>query len=115
SSHLLLLPVLRHFSCNPLFFYQVNKKGVRFQAKRPILTPAIYLSYFFAYFFLNFSTLPSASISFCFPVKNGWHFEHISRRIFSSVDFVVNVSPQAHTTLASLYFGCIPSFMEVTS
>jgi hypothetical protein len=32
---------------------------------------AVLSGYFFAYFFLNFSTLPSASTIFCFPVKKG--------------------------------------------
>jgi hypothetical protein len=61
--------------------------------------------YFFAYFLLNFSTLPSASTIFCLPVKNGWHFEQISTCIFCLVDLVVNTSPQAHWAVASLYVG----------
>ena len=62
-------------------------------------------SYFFAYFLLNFSTLPSASTSFCFPVKKGWHFEHMSTCIDGVVDIVVKVSPHAQTAFASLYWG----------
>ena len=35
----------------------------------------------FAYFLSNLSTRPAVSISFCFPVKNGWQLEQISTRI----------------------------------
>ena len=36
-----------------------------------------------AYFFWKRSTRPAVSISFCLPVKNGWHCEQISTRINS--------------------------------
>src|SRR6516164_8328590 len=55
----------------------------------------------FLYFLLNRSTRPAVSISFCLPVKNGWHFEQISRWISGFVERVLNVSPQAHFTTAS--------------
>jgi hypothetical protein len=31
-----------------------------------------------AYLRLNFSMRPAVSMSFCFPVKKGWHWEQIS-------------------------------------
>jgi hypothetical protein len=53
-----------------------------------------------AYFFLNRSTLPAESTSFCFPVKKGWHFEQISTFISLTVAPVSNSLPQAQCTVA---------------
>src|SRR4030042_3311329 len=78
-------------------FKEKPSVGIRRQTAFPC-----YGTYFFAYFFLNFSTRPSASTSFCLPVKNGWHFEQISTWIFCLVDRVVKTSPQAHSIFISL-------------
>src|SRR3954469_24568587 len=49
------------------------------------------------------STRPAVSTSFCFPVKNGWQAEQISRWMSPLlVERVVNVFPQAHITRTSL-------------
>ena len=60
---------------------------------------------------MNLSTRPPVSTSFCLPVKNGWHLEQISTRIFSLVELVLYSAPQAHFTVVSLYSGCMPSFI----
>ena len=44
---------------------------------------------------LNISTRPLVSTSFCLPVKNGWHLEHISTLISFLVDRVLITLPQA--------------------
>jgi hypothetical protein len=56
-----------------------------------------------AYFFVNRSTRPAVSISFCLPVKNGWQFEQISTRNVSPfmVDRVGNELPHAQCTLTA--------------
>ena len=61
--------------------------------------------YCMPYFFLNLSTRPPASTSFCLPVKYGWHLLQIST-LMMSVSLVVpvlKVAPQAHTTVASWF------------
>jgi hypothetical protein len=78
-----ILLKLTTLSCKPIYFSVLVERD-------------------FAYFFLNFSTLPSASTIFCFPVKKGWHFEQMSTRIVGFVDLVVKDSPHAHTTVDSL-------------
>jgi len=46
---------------------------------------------------------PAVSISFCRPVKKGWHFEQISTRMSPLfVERVRNVLPHAQMTLSSL-------------
>ena len=62
------------------------------------------------YLVMNFSTRPSVSTNFCFPVKNGWQAEHISTCSLSRVEPVVNLLPQAQTTCASCHAGWIFSF-----
>ena len=64
------------------------------------------------YLFLNLSTRPPVSTSFCLPVKKGWHLLQISTLSVSTslVVPVLNVSPQAHTTVTSWYLGCISGF-----
>src|SRR5206468_10862677 len=59
--------------------------------------------YFFGrpYFLWNRSIRPAVSISFCFPVKNGWQAEQISRRISALVERVWNWFPQAQLTRTS--------------
>ena len=52
-------------------------------------------------FFVNRSTRPSVSISFCLPVKNGWQLEQISRCSSFLVDRVFQVAPQAHRASTS--------------
>lgn len=55
---------------------------------------------------LNFSTLPAVSISFFLPVKKGWQALQISTSIFSFVEPVVILFPQAHLIIApEKYFG----------
>src|SRR4051812_6897023 len=51
----------------------------------------------------------------CLPVKNGWHFAQTSTCSSGLVEPVVNLLPQAHCTLACMYFGWIFSFMVVCS
>lgn len=78
-------------------------------------TTRLHLHQLRLYLFLNLSTRPPVSTSFCLPVKYGWHFEQIST--LSSFTFLVvpvwNVLPQAHTTVTSWYCGWIPSFIFV--
>ena len=52
-----------------------------------------------AYRFLKRSTRPAVSISFCLPVKNGWHALQISRRSSFFVEWVSKVLPQAQTAV----------------
>src|ERR1051326_6086317 len=66
----------------------------------------------FAYFRRKRSTRPAVSTSFCLPVKNGWHFEQISRWISGLVERALKVSPQAHLTIASTYLGWMFAFIE---
>src|SRR5581483_6240157 len=54
-------------------------------------------------FFVNRSTRPSVSISFCRPVKNGWQLEQISRCSSGLVERVFQLAPQAQRTSTSLY------------
>lgn len=64
------------------------------------------------YLRLNLSTRPPVSITFCLPVKNGWHEEQTSTcSSLPKVERVVNSLPQLQTTLISVYLGWIPSFM----
>jgi len=56
-------------------------------------------------FFVNRSTRPSVSISFCRPVKNGWQFEQISRCSSGLVDRVFHVWPHAQRATTSWYLG----------
>jgi len=61
------------------------------------------------YFFSNFSIRPAVSISFCFPVKNGWQLAQMATLISSVTDFVSKVFPQAHFTVAVTYSDeCFP-------
>src|SRR4051812_15165358 len=60
-------------------------------------------------FFVNRSTRPSVSISFCLPVKNGWQFEQISRCSSGFVDRVFHVAPHAQRASTLWYLGWIPS------
>ena len=69
----------------------------------------------FLYFLWNRSTRPAESINFCFPVKNGWHFEQISILILFFVERVGITSPHAHVMVVSKYSGCRPFFMTITS
>ena len=65
----------------------------------------------FAYFWRNRSTRPAVSISFCLPVKKGWHWEQMSRWISCCVERVSNEFPQAQMTLAVAYTGWMSAFM----
>ena len=76
----------------------------------PIKT-AFYLASFIPYFFLKRSTRPAVSISFCLPVKNGWHSEHMPMLISGFVERVLMTFPHAHVILDATYFGCIFSFI----
>jgi hypothetical protein len=60
------------------------------------------------------SMRPAVSISFCFPVKNGWQAEHISNLISDLVERVSNLFPQAQVTSTLWYLGCIPSFISTS-
>ena len=57
------------------------------------------------YFWRNRSTRPAVSISFCLPVKKGWHFEQTSTRMSGRVERVRTTSPQAHVMVVSTYSG----------
>jgi hypothetical protein len=56
-----------------------------------------------AYFFVNRSTRPAVSISFCLPVKKGWQLEQISTLNVSPfmVERVGKVCPQAQCTVTA--------------
>ena len=54
-----------------------------------------------AYFCRKRSTRPAVSISFCLPVKNGWHWAQISRWISCCVERVSNEFPHAQCTFAA--------------
>jgi len=56
-----------------------------------------------AYFFVNRSTRPAVSISFCLPVKKGWQLEQISTLSVSPfmVERVGKVCPQAQCTVTA--------------
>jgi len=59
-------------------------------------------NYFIPKRFLNLSTRPPVSTSFCLPVKKGWHFEQISTLIFSFVEPVSITLPQAQVIVVCL-------------
>jgi hypothetical protein len=60
---------------------------------------------------LNLSTRPAVSISFCCPVNSGWQAAQISTPISGIVEPVVKVLPHAQCTRASGYhLGWILSF-----
>ena len=40
-------------------------------------------------------------MSFCLPVKNGWHFEHTSTWMFGRVERVLTTSPHAQVIVVS--------------
>jgi len=40
-------------------------------------------------------------MSFCLPVKNGWHFEHTSTWMFDRVERVLTTSPHAQVIVVS--------------
>src|SRR5436190_24258980 len=63
------------------------------------------------YFFWNFSTRPVVSTNFILPVKNGWHAEQISTLMFLRVLRVVNLLPQPHVIVVSVYSGWMLLFM----
>lgn len=65
---------------------------------------------FVPYFWRKRSTRPAVSISFCFPVKNGWHAEQMSVWISACVERVSNVLPHAHLTVAVAYTGWMSVF-----
>src|SRR5574341_91219 len=60
----------------------------------------------------NRSTRPSLSISFCRPVKSGWHLEQISTLSIGTVERVWIASPQAQVMMAGMYCGWIPVFIQ---
>src|SRR3954465_5752918 len=61
-------------------------------------------------FFVNRSTRPSVSSSFCRPVKNGGQFEQISRCSSGLVDLVCQVAPHAQRASTLWYLGWMFSF-----
>jgi hypothetical protein len=63
-----------------------------------------------AYFWRKRSTRPAVSTSFCFPVKNGWQLEQISRWSSPTVERVCQVLPQAHFTFVVAYSGWMSAF-----
>jgi hypothetical protein len=65
------------------------------------LSSALYLS-MWAYLRRKRSTRPAVSMSFCLPVKKGWHLEQISTRMLSLVEPVRNSLPQAQRTVVSI-------------
>ncbi len=68
------------------------------------------LSDYRPYLFLKRSTRPPVSTNFCLPVKNGWHFEHISTFNSGLTEPLSNVSPHAQCTTHLSYAGWMPSF-----
>jgi hypothetical protein len=67
-----------------------------------------------AYFWRKRSTRPAVSTSFCFPVKNGWQLEQISRWSSPIVERVCQVLPQAHFTVAVAYSGWMSAFTSAS-
>jgi hypothetical protein len=65
----------------------------------------------FPYLVRNRSTRPAVSISFCFPVKNGWQTLQMSVWISACVERVWNVLPHAQRTVAVAYWGWISVFI----
>ena len=65
------------------------------------LTLTTSISFAFFCFCWNFSTLPSVSMYFISPVKNGWHLLQISTWISCIVEPTLKVLPQTQITLAS--------------
>src|SRR5262249_61084304 len=57
------------------------------------------------YFRWKRSTRPAVSMSFCLPVKKGWHFEQTSTRMSGLVERVLMISPQAQVIVVSTYSG----------
>src|SRR5262249_2708146 len=57
------------------------------------------------YFRWKRSTRPAVSMSFCLPVKNGWHFEQTSTRMSGLVERVLMISPHAQVIVVSTYSG----------
>src|SRR5713101_7405348 len=53
-------------------------------------------------------------MSFCLPVKKGWHLEQVSRRSSLRVLRVTKVSPQAQTTVTCWYSGWILGFITLS-
>jgi hypothetical protein len=66
----------------------------------------------FPYFWRKRSTRPAVSMSFCFPVKNGWQTLQMSVWISAIVERVWNELPHAHFTVAVAYSGWMSAFME---
>ena len=56
-------------------------------------------------------TRPPESISFCWPVKNGWQALQMSTRISDFVERVWKVLPQVQVTVQSTYSGWISFFI----
>ena len=75
---------------NRRYTLEKNPAGV------PVGDLKLLINYFMLYFFLNLSTRPPASTSFCLPVKKGWHLEQISTLMSFLVERVSNVAPHAH-------------------
>jgi hypothetical protein len=63
---------------------------------------------------LKRSTRPPVSTNLCFPVKNGWQFEHISTRISFLVEAVSILFPHAQVISVGAYAGWIPVFILVS-
>jgi hypothetical protein len=66
---------------------------------------------FVPYFWRKRSTRPAVSMSFCFPVKNGWQAAQMSVCSSACVERVRNVFPQAQVTVAVAYVGWISAFI----
>lgn len=76
---------------------------MRVEAKGDYFFAAPALAAASAYFFVNRSTRPAVSISFCLPVKKGWQLEQISTLNVSPfmVERVGKVCPQAQCTVTA--------------
>jgi len=113
----MLLYVSLYIHTNNTIYVSLCQTKPLYKAKKTALKPSLILlvinrtNQSRLNFFLNLSTRPPASTNFCLPVKNGWHLEQISTLNSDFVERVVNVSPQAHLTVASTYSGCIPCFI----
>src|SRR5690606_42047134 len=62
----------------------------------------------------NRSTRPRCTRCWRPPVKNGWHLEQTSTRSSFWVEWVVNVSPHEHVTVASNHSGWMPAFIAIS-
>ena len=104
-------PELSQYLRTSLFYLSSKKQSprqsrglkIRANPRKSVAKPYFLAGSALAYFRRKRSTRPAVSISFCLPVKKGWHAEQISTWISPLwVDRVVKLLPHAHITRISL-------------